>query len=184
MNGHGSLCQLRQRELTTPMGRTVMEAPLWPNDMRRFADHGDLCVHIVLPREQARWGGMFAGVRVLAGRTAHVGVHVQPARGGFSLDPTVLLISGTRRRDGMRAAVIADAADAGVELTPPQVHVESLRMTRSTLRLPPTTGHGLAWGVMSVAWFPLTSPRHSAGHGVPHRADALRGKEDSDGLPY
>ncbi|WOQ70391.1 hypothetical protein RYJ27_04065 [Microbacterium limosum] len=129
-------CQLRLAELTTPMGRTVLEAPVWPNDLRGFAEHRDLCVHVVLPKEQARWGGLFAGVRALGSRTAHVRVHVQPARGAFSLDPAVLMLSRTRRRAEALVAVVDDAAAAGVELTAQQVIIDTYPRTRSTLRLP------------------------------------------------
>lgn len=160
MVGQSEACQLRPDQHAAPMGRVVLEAPLWPNDLRQFAGHGELCVHVVLPRVRARWKALFAGIRVLGGRTAHLRVHVQPERGGFSLDPAVLFLSGARRRREILEAVITDAALAGVDLTPQQVHVETYPVTRSTLRLPPATPHALAWGVMSVAWFPLTaSPR-------------------------
>lgn len=166
-------CQLRVRDLATPMGRVVLEAPVWPNDLRTFAGHGDLCVHAVLPRERGRWNGLFAGVRSLAGRTAHVRVHVQPQRGPFSIDPAVLLLSGVRRRGEMTAAVIADAHAVGVELTPQQIQVESYPATRRSLRLPPATDHARAWGVISVAWFPLTGPAPR----TPPSTRSLQGKE-------
>lgn len=158
------------------MGRVVLEAPLWPNDLRRFAGHGALCVHVVLPRARTRWEALFAGIRMLGGRTAHLRVHVQRERGAFSLDPAVLFLSGARRRREILEAVIFDAARAGVDLTTEQVHVETYAVTRSTLRLPPATPHALAWGVMCVAWFALTgappvSGPHTVGHVSPVRED-------------
>ncbi|MFE7843568.1 hypothetical protein ACFUTX_00080 [Microbacterium sp. NPDC057407] len=155
-------CQLRLRDLSAPMGRAVLEAPVWPNDLRGFAEHADLCVHAVLPAEPARWGGLFTGVRALAGRTAHVRIHVQPARGGFTLDPTVLILSRRRRHREALTAVMTAAATAGVELTPPQVIVEPYSRTRAGLRLPQPSDHAAAWGVISVAWFPLARRRGPA----------------------
>lgn len=152
------LCLLRYRQLTTPIDRVVLEAPVWPNDLRSFVGEGDLCVHVALPRERARWRVLFTAVRVLADRTAHLVAHVQPERAGFSLDPAVLLHSRTRRHREIRTMVLADARAAGVELTPEQVRVESYSATRSSLRLPPSAGRARAWGVMSVAWLPLAWP--------------------------
>ncbi|WP_193597859.1 hypothetical protein [Microbacterium sp. YJN-G] len=149
------LCLLHYGQLTTPIDRVILEAPVWPNDLRSFVGDGERCVHIALPRQRVRWNGLFTAVRLLAERTAHVGVHVQPERAGFSLDPAVLLHSRTRRHREILTAVLADAAAARVELTPEQVRVESYSATRSSLRLPPSAGRAQAWGVMSVAWLPL-----------------------------
>lgn len=182
VTGQSGPCQLRHEQLTAPMGRTVLEAPLWPTGLRQFAGHGDLCVHIVLPRERARWNGLFAGVRVLAARTAHLGVHVPPERGGFSLDPVVLMASWGRRGRDRLTAVLADAAACGVDLTPQQVRVEPPPVTRTTLRLPAPTGNARAWGLMSVAWFPLIGSGISVAAPAAARAEADRSKEISDGL--
>ena len=149
-------CQLRGPAHEAPAGRLALAGVLWPADLFKLTRHDDLCVHIILPRERDRWAGLFASVRVLAERTAHVGVHVQPERGGFSMDPVVLLGSSARRRRAMLAAVIRDAGTVGVELTPSQVYVETFRATRATLRLPAPAGRFSEWGLLCVAWFPHT----------------------------
>ncbi|WP_165788961.1 hypothetical protein [Cryobacterium zongtaii] len=149
-------CQLRGPAYEAPVGRLVLDGVLWPEDLLKLTRHDDLCVHVVLPRDRDRWVGLFAGVRVLAERTAHVGVHAQPERGGFSIDPAVLSLSSERRRRAMLAEVIRDAGTAGVELTPSQVYVEAFSATRATLRLPAPAGRVSEWGVLCVAWFPLT----------------------------
>lgn len=100
------LCLLHYGQLTTPIDRVILEAPVWPNDLRSFVGDGDLCVHIALPRQRVRWNGLFTAVRLLAERTAHVGVHVQPERAGFSLDPGGLAAfsHSTAPRDSHRGA--------------------------------------------------------------------------------
>ena len=147
--------QLRGPAHEAPDGRLILAGVLWPADLLKLTRHDDLCVHIILPRDRDRWAGLFAGVRVLAERTAHVGVHVQPERGGFSIDPVVLLGSSDRRRRAMLAAVIRDTGTAGVELTPSQVYVETFSATRATLRIPASAGRVGEWGLLCVAWFPL-----------------------------
>ena len=149
-------CQLGGPAHEAPDGRLALAGVLWPADLLKLTRHDDLCVHIILPRDRYRWAGLFAGVRVLAERTAHVEVHVQPERGGFSIDPSILLGSSDRRHRAMLAAVIRDAGAAGVELTPSQVYVETFSATRATLRLPAPAGRFSEWGLLCVAWFPRT----------------------------
>lgn len=172
-------CQLHHE---APGCRVVLEAPLWPNDLRHFAGH-HLCVHVALPRERARWYGLFAGVRLLAARTAHLVVHVPPERGEFSLDPAVLLASWGRRHQDRLATVLGDAAARGVELTPQQVRVESPAVTRSALHLPSFTAHTRAWGVVSVAWFPAANSGISPIDPAGTHTHAGLSKEVPDGLP-
>lgn len=88
---------------------------------------------------------------------------------------------GRRGRDRL-TAVLADAAACGVDLTPQQVRVEPPPVTRTTLRLPAPTGNARAWGLMSVAWFPLIGSGISVAAPAAARAEADRSKEISDGL--
>ncbi|WP_130176806.1 hypothetical protein [Cryobacterium sp. SO1] len=69
-------CQLRGPAHEAPVGRLVLDGVPWPEDLLRLTRHGDLCVHIILPRDRDRWVGLFAGVRVLAELFSHRREHV------------------------------------------------------------------------------------------------------------
>lgn len=43
---HG-LCLLRYHQLTAPIDRAILEAPVSPNELRSLDGDSDLCVHIV-----------------------------------------------------------------------------------------------------------------------------------------